>query len=75
MQSLDKKTWAQKTIRGAYMQMNNINPLEPSGYYTYHLLKCTTTLHSAHTVYLCVPYGSRNKQRMFPQTALTGGAL
>jgi hypothetical protein len=23
------------------------------------------TLHSAHTVYLCVPYGSHNKQRLF----------
>jgi hypothetical protein len=28
-----------------------------------------------HTVYLCVPYGSHNKQRLFPQTALTGWAL
>jgi hypothetical protein len=32
---------------------------------------CTTcfnvkTLHSAHAVYLCVPYGSHNKQRLFP---------
>jgi hypothetical protein len=26
-------------------------------------------------VYLCVPYGSHNKQRLFPQTALTGLAL
>jgi hypothetical protein len=33
------------------------------------------TLHSAHTVYLCVPYGSHNKQRLFPQSALTGWAL
>jgi hypothetical protein len=32
-------------------------------------------LHYAHTVYLCVPYGSHNKQRLFPQTALTGCAL
>jgi hypothetical protein len=23
-------------------------------------------LHSAHTVYLCVPFGSHNKQRLFP---------
>jgi hypothetical protein len=35
----------------------------------------TLKLHSAHTVYLCVPYGSHNKQRLFPQTALTGWAL
>jgi hypothetical protein len=34
-----------------------------------------TTLHFAHTVYLCVPYGSHNKQRLFPQTPLTGWAL
>jgi hypothetical protein len=27
------------------------------------------------TVYLCVPYGSHNKQRLFPHTALTGWAL
>jgi hypothetical protein len=30
---------------------------------------------SAHRVYLCVPYGSHNKQRLFPKTALTGWAL
>jgi hypothetical protein len=28
-----------------------------------------------HTVYLCVSYGSHNKQRLFPQQALTGWAL
>jgi hypothetical protein len=33
------------------------------------------SLRFAHTVYLCVPYGSHNKQRLFPQTALTGWAL
>jgi hypothetical protein len=27
------------------------------------------------TVYLCVPYGSHSKQRLFPHTALTGWAL
>jgi hypothetical protein len=26
------------------------------------------TLHSAHTVYLCVPYGSHNKQRLSPNS-------
>jgi hypothetical protein len=40
-----------------------INSLNPSGHYIYH------------TVYLYVPYGSHNKQRLFPQTALTGCAL
>jgi hypothetical protein len=33
------------------------------------------SLHSAYTVYLCVPYGSRSKQRLFPQTAFTGWGL
>jgi hypothetical protein len=50
----------------------NINPLEPNGYYMYHLLYHTKTRHSAHTLHLCVPYESHNKQRLFPQTALTG---
>jgi hypothetical protein len=33
------------------------------------------TLHSAHAGNLCVAYGSRNKQRLCPQTAVTGWAL
>jgi hypothetical protein len=41
---------------------------------------CTTffnilNLHSAHTACLCVQYGSRRKQYLFPQTALSGWAL
>jgi hypothetical protein len=35
----------------------------------------TKTLYSAYTVYLYVSYGSHNKQRLFPQTALTGWSL
>jgi len=31
----------------------------------------STTVRSAHTVYLCVLCGSENKQRLFPYTALT----
>ena len=31
----------------------------------------STILRSAHTVYLCVLWGSENKQRLFPYTALT----
>jgi hypothetical protein len=50
----------------------SINPLEPSGYYMYHLLYHTKTRHSAHTLDLHVPYESHNKQRLFPQTALAG---
>jgi hypothetical protein len=30
---------------------------------------------TAHRVYLCVSYGSHSKQRLFPQTPLTGWAL
>jgi endoribonuclease Dicer len=61
-----------ETVRFAH---EHVNPLKPSGYYMYHLLYHTKTLHSTHTVYLCVLYGSHNKQRLFPQTALTGWAL
>jgi hypothetical protein len=52
-----------------------INPLEPSGYYMYHLLYHTKIRHSAHTLHLCVPNESHNKQRLFPQTALAGWSL
>jgi hypothetical protein len=30
---------------------------------------------TAHRVYVCVPYGSHNKQRLFPRTSLTDWAL
>jgi hypothetical protein len=43
-----------------------LNPLKATGYYTYHLLYHTKTLHSVDRVYLCVPYGSHNKHRLFP---------
>jgi hypothetical protein len=42
---------------------------------TYPKLQHSEILHSAHSVYLCGPYGSHNKKRLFPQTALTGWAL
>jgi hypothetical protein len=57
------------------MEEDNINPLEPSGYYMYHLLYHTKTRQSAHTLHLRVPYESHNKQLLFPQTALAGWAL
>jgi hypothetical protein len=31
-------------------------------YPVYHLFQYTNSPHSAHRVYLCVPYGSHNKQ-------------
>jgi hypothetical protein len=36
----------------------NIIPSKPGGQYIYHSLQNTKTLHSAHTVYLCVRYHS-----------------
>ena len=41
---------------------------KPSGYSFWTFKKFP---HSAHTAYLCVPYGSENKQRLFPYTVLT----
>jgi len=37
----------------------------------YHKFYHSTVTRSDHTVYLCVSYGSQNKQRLFPYTALT----
>jgi hypothetical protein len=48
-----------------------LHNLKTTGYSMYHLIYDNKTRHSAHTVYLCVPYGSHSKQRLFPQTALT----
>ena len=51
-----------------YALLSSSNSLQPSGHCMYHN---STTLRSAHTVYLCVLCGSENKQRLFPYTALT----
>jgi len=53
------------------MYIFNIDPLKPSGHCMYHQLEHTQILRSAHTVYLCVLYGSQNKQQLFPYTTLT----
>jgi hypothetical protein len=45
-----------------------VNPSNHSDTYTHPMIYHTKTLHSAHTAYLCVSYGSHNKQRLFPQT-------
>jgi hypothetical protein len=42
-----------------------------STHFTYHQVLRIKTLCSALTVYLRVLYGSQNKQRLFPYTALT----
>jgi hypothetical protein len=52
-------------------QTEFVTTLQPSGYYTYHQVKHSQILRSAHTVYLCVLCGSQNKQPLFPYTALT----
>jgi hypothetical protein len=60
-------SWFWKTKRGAFArEQKYLNPLKLSGYYMNHLFQITNTLHSAYTVYLCVPYGSHNKQPLFP---------
>ena len=48
---------------------NDINPLQCSGHYMY--IQRSAILHSAHTLYLSVLYGSKNKQQLFPWTAST----
>jgi len=44
------------------------NTLEPA---RYKEVEHDPILRSAHTVYLCVLYGSENKQRLFPYTTIT----
>jgi hypothetical protein len=56
---------------GAKTPDSSLKASTPGRYYTYHLLQRTKTLHSAHRAYLCAFYGSRNKQRLSSQTALT----
>jgi hypothetical protein len=40
-----------------------------------HSVSVSPVRYELPTVYLCVPYGSHRKQRLFPHTALTGWAL
>jgi hypothetical protein len=47
------------------------NGCKQTPYCLQHARHNTKTLHSAHKVYLCVSYDSQNKQRLFPQAALT----
>jgi hypothetical protein len=54
---------------------NVTNVAQPSGYYLYQQVQHSTIPRSAHTVYLCVLCGSKNKQRLFPYTTLTGWFL
>jgi len=52
-----------------------LNPLEPSGYYTYHQFSHQISLHSAHRVCFVRFVWNSEQQRLFPQTALTGWFL
>jgi len=47
-----------------------LNRSKPSVHYMYRQLNIQNST-SAHTVYLCVLYGSENKERLFPNTAIT----
>jgi hypothetical protein len=53
-----------------YKNGNVTKPLKVNGYF-YEPPAVTFILRSAHTVHLCVVYGSHNKQRLFPCTRLT----
>jgi hypothetical protein len=44
---------------------------KPSGHYMYLQVLTQKFLRSAHTLYLRILYGSENKRRLFPYTALT----
>jgi hypothetical protein len=50
------------------------NP-DPVGVCVWSLQRRRNVFPVRYGLYLCVPYGSPNKQRLFPQTALTGWAL
>jgi hypothetical protein len=36
----------------------------------YHMLEHNNTLHYAHKIHLCVPFGSHNGQRFFPLNSI-----
>ena len=61
-----------------YCKEQQANPLKPSGHYMYRQWSlyappglALKIPRSAHTLYLCVLCGSRNKRRLFPYTTLT----
>jgi hypothetical protein len=49
--------------------------LRDTGNHLHHLLQQQRKPYFARRACLCVPYRSHNKQRLFPETALTGWAL
>jgi len=57
--------------RSSDREWDLISCLSIRSYIIYHHIQPSKILRSAHTVYLCVLYGSQNEQRLFPYTALT----
>jgi len=54
------------------MSLYLIKSLQPSGYFVFHLVEHYKIPRSAHTMYLCVLYGSKKKQLTYSCVALTG---
>ena len=48
-----------------------VNHSELTGHYMYHQFNIQQFYVLPHTLYLCVLYGSENKQQLLPYTALT----
>ena len=55
---------------GLNLRVMYINLSKPSGHYMYQQF-IIQQFYAVLTVYLCILYGSQNKQRLFPYTALT----
>jgi hypothetical protein len=52
--------------------LEHSSPLKLSGYFTFHKIQHSNTLHSAHGVSVCVCYWSRNKQWLVRYTTVIG---
>ena len=57
-----------RLLLSEWLNVFHINPLQPSGYYMYHLVQHWIIRSAPHCVFIC---GSQNKQRLFPYAALT----
>ena len=57
------------------MSLYLIKSLQPSGYFVFRQVEHYKIPRSAHTMYLCVLYGSKKKQRSFSCVTLTGWFL
>jgi hypothetical protein len=66
LSGLEISLWVHLNLRVTH----STDPLKPSGNFVHHRVQHSQILRSAHTVHLCVLYGSENKQRLFHCTAL-----